>query len=80
MDVNELINQFQSLARSHPYIGLAVILFIIGALVRGKTALVFYFLGGLALLKEFSLFGTFVEFLKDVPTLIDKLLSVFGGG
>ena len=80
MDANAAIDGFKELVGSHPYLGLAVILFIIGALVRGKTALVFYFLGGLALLKEFSLFGAFVEFLKDLPTLIDKLLSAFGGG
>ncbi|MBO8175190.1 MAG: t26-9p [Thermococcus sp.] len=80
MDVNGAIDAFKGVATAHPYLALAILLFIIGALIRGKASLVFYILGGLALLEEFSLFDVFVSFLKDVPSLIDKLLSVFGGG
>lgn len=79
MNVNELINQGQQLASQHPYIALGLILIVIGALVRGKTALVFYFLGALALIKAFGLFDTFVSFLKQVPTLIKQLSSGLGG-
>jgi len=80
MDANEVITQFQQLAGAHPYIALGLILIVIGALVRGKTALVFYFLGALALIKAFGLFDTFVSFLKQVPGLLKELSSVFGGG
>ena len=79
MDVNELITQGQQLASQHPYIALGLILIVIGALVRGKTALVFYFLGALALIKAFGLFDTFVSFLKQVPTLLKQLSSGLGG-
>ncbi|NJE84353.1 t26-9p [Thermococcus sp. CX2] len=75
MDVNDAINQLQSLAGSHPYIALALILFLIGALVRGKVALIFYALGGLALLKSFGLVDTFFSFLKEVPSLIESALG-----
>lgn len=80
MDVNGAIEAFKNLAQGHPYLALAAILFIIGSLVGKKAGLVFYFLGALALLQEFSLFDVFVSFMKGVPNLIDKLLSVFGGG
>jgi len=79
VDPNSIIDQLQSIAQAHPYIALGLILIVIGALVRGKTALVFYFLGALALIKAFGLFDTFVSFLKQVPTLIKQLSSGLGG-
>jgi len=79
VDPNSIIDQLQSIAQAHPYIALGLILILIGALVRGKTALVFYFLGALALIKAFGLFDTFVSFLKQVPTLIKQLSSGLGG-
>ena len=79
MDANSLISQLQSLASQHPYIALGLILLVIGALVRGKTALVFYLLGALALIKAFGLFDAFVSFLKQVPTLLKQLSSGLGG-
>ena len=79
MDANSIINQLQSIAQAHPYIALGIILIVIGALVRGKTALVFYLLGALALIKAFGLFDTFVSFLKQVPTLLKQLSSGLGG-
>ncbi len=79
MNVNELINQGQQLASQHPYIALGLILIVIGALVRGKTALVFYFLGALALIKAFGLFDTFVSFLKQVPEMLKQISSGLGG-
>lgn len=41
MDVEAIITGFQEFAQSHPYLALAFILFLIGALVRGKISLVF---------------------------------------
>ncbi|NJD99523.1 t26-9p [Thermococcus sp. LS1] len=79
MDVNAAIDGFKEVAAAHPYLGLAIILFTIGVLVRGKVSYVFYFLGGLALLQEFSLFGTFVEFLKGIPDQISSLINALGG-
>ena len=79
MDLNSIINQLQSLASQHPYIALAVLLFVIGALTRGKTALIFYFLGALALLQSFGLFDTFISFLKQVPGLLKQLSNGLGG-
>ncbi len=70
---NELISQFQSVASQHPFLALGFLLIIIGALIRGKTALVFYLLGALALIQGFGLFGTFVSFLKQVPSLLSQL-------
>ena len=75
MELNELINQGQQLASQHPYIALAFLLFLIGALIRGKAALIFYALGGLALLKSFGLIDTFFSFLKEVPSLIKDALG-----
>jgi len=73
MDVNEIITQGQQLASQHPYLGLAIILFLIGALVRGRAAIVLYALGGLALLKSFGLVDTFFSFLKDIPSMLQNL-------
>ena len=79
MNVEEIINTFTEFAQNHPYLALAVVLFIIGSLVGKKAGLIFYFLGALALLKDLSLFDVFVNFLKEVPSMIEGLLSVFGG-
>ncbi|WP_297514440.1 t26-9p [Thermococcus sp.] len=79
MDANSIVSQLQSLASQHPYIALGLILILIGALVRGKTALVFYFLGALALIKAFGLFDTFVSFLKQVPEMLKQISSGLGG-
>ena len=76
MDVNTInsgIDAFKSIATAHPYLALALLLFVIGALMRGKAALIFYALGALALLKSFGLFSTFVSFLKQVPGLLKQL-------
>lgn len=76
MDVNTInsgIDAFKSIATAHPYLALALLLFVIGALMRGKAALIFYGLGALALLKSFGLFNTFVSFLKQVPGLLKQL-------
>ena len=75
MDANSIVSQLQSLASQHPYVALGLLLIIIGALIRGKAALVFYVLGALALIKAFGLFDTFVSFLKQVPTLLKQLSS-----
>jgi len=79
MNVEEIINTFTEFAQNHPYLALAVVLFIIGSLVGKKAGLIFYFLGALALLKDLSLFDVFVNFLKEVPSMLEGLLSVFGG-
>ncbi|NJE48408.1 t26-9p [Thermococcus sp. 9N3] len=79
MDANSIVSQLQSLASQHPYVALGLLLIIIGALIRGKAALVFYVLGALALIKAFGLFDTFVSFLKQVPTLLKQLSSGLGG-
>ena len=79
MDVNEAINQLQSLATAHPYIALALLMFLIGALIRGKAALIFYALGALALLKSFGLVDTFFSFLKDVPDMLKEAIGGLGG-
>jgi len=79
MDANTVISQMQSLAGAHPYIALGLILIIIGALARGKAALIFYTLGALALLKSFGLFDTFVSFLKQIPGMLKELFSGLGG-
>ncbi|WP_148882597.1 t26-9p [Thermococcus aciditolerans] len=79
MDVAEIIGQFQSLAGQYPYIALALLMFLIGALVRGKAALIFYALGGLALLKSFGLVDTFFSFLKEVPNMLKEAFGSLGG-
>jgi len=79
MNVEEIINTFTEFAQNHPYLALAIVLFIIGALIGKKFAIVFYILGALALLKDLSLFDVFVNFLKEVPSMLEGLLSVFGG-
>jgi len=79
MNIEEIINTFTEFAQNHPYLALAVVLFIIGSLVGKKAGLIFYFIGALALLKDLSLFDVFVNFLKEVPSMIEGLLSVFGG-
>jgi len=79
MELNELINQGQQLASQHPYIALAFLLFLIGALIRGKAALIFYALGALALLKSFGLVDTFFSFLKDVPDMLKEAIGGLGG-
>ena len=76
MDVSGIIAELQNLATTYPYLMLALILFLIGSLVRGKASLILYVLGGLALLKQFGLIDTFFSFLKDVPSLIK---DAFGG-
>jgi len=79
MDVSTIIAELQNLATTYPYIALALLMFFIGAVVRGKVALIFYILGGLALLKSFGLVDAFFSFLKEVPTLIKQLSSGLGG-
>ena len=79
MNVEEIINTFTEFAQNHPYLALAIVLFLIGALIGKKLAIVFYILGALALLKDLSLFDVFVNFLKEVPSMLEGLLSVFGG-
>lgn len=79
MDVGELISQGQQLASQYPYLALGVILIIIGALVRGKAALIFYILGALALLKSFGLVDTFFSFLKEVPDMLKEAIGGLGG-
>ena len=79
MDVNAIIDQMQSLAAAHPYLALALLMFLIGALVRGKAALIFYGLGALALLKSFGLVDAFVSFLKEVPSMLKDALGGLGG-
>ncbi len=79
MDVNELISQAQQLASQYPYIALGIILIVIGALVRGKAALIFYTLGALALLKSFGLVDTFFSFLKEVPGMLKEAIGGLGG-
>ena len=79
MDANSVISQLQSVAQAHPYVALGLILIVIGALVRGKAALIFYTLGALALLKSFGLIDTFFSFLKQIPGMLKELFSVFGG-
>ena len=79
MNVEEIINTFTEFAQNHPYLALAIVLFIIGSLVGKKAGLIFYFIGALALLKDLSLFDVFVNFLKEVPSMLEGLLSVFGG-
>ncbi|EHR77955.1 t26-9p [Thermococcus litoralis DSM 5473] len=79
MDVNSILDGFRNTATAHPYLGLAILLFLIGALVRGKASLVFYLLGFIALLQEFSLFDVFVDFLKTLPDKISALMGSLGG-
>lgn len=79
MNVEEIINTFTEFAQNHPYLALAVVLFIIGSLVGKKAGLIFYFIGALALLKDLSLFDVFVNFLKEVPSMLEGLINAFGG-
>jgi len=76
MNIEEIISEF---AQNHPYLALAVVLFIIGSLVGKKAGLIFYFIGALALLKDLSLFDVFVNFLKEVPSMLEGLINAFGG-
>ena len=79
MNIEEIINTFTEFAQNHPYLALAIVLFIIGSLVGKKAGLIFYFLGALALLKDLSLFDVFVNFLKEVPSILEGLINAFGG-
>lgn len=79
MSVEDIISAFIEFAQNHPYLALAVVLFAIGALIGKKLAIVFYLLGALALLKDLSLFDVFVNFLKEVPSMLEDLLNAFGG-
>jgi len=79
MNIEEIINTFTEFAQNHPYLALAIVLFIIGSLVGKKAGLIFYFLGALALLKDLSLFDVFVNFLKEVPSMLEGLINAFGG-
>ena len=79
MNIEEIINTFTEFAQNHPYLALAVILFLIGALIGKKAAIIFYLLGALALLKDLSLFDVFVNFLKEVPSMLEGLINAFGG-
>lgn len=79
MSVEDIISAFIEFAQNHPYLALAVVLFAIGALIGKKLAIVFYLLGALALLKSLSLFDVFVNFLKEVPSMLEGLLNAFGG-
>ena len=79
MSVEEIISAFMEFAQNHPYLALAIVLFAIGALIGKKAALIFYLLGALALLKDLSLFDVFVNFLKEVPSILEGLINAFGG-
>lgn len=77
MDVNSLANQFQTLAHRHPYLALAVVLFLLSFLSKNRVMdYLLWFLAALALLKEFSLFGTLVEFLKSIPEMLKQIGGV----
>jgi len=79
MNIEEIISAFMEFAQNHPYLALAVVLFLIGALIGKKFAIVFYLLGALALLKDLSLFDVFIDFLKEVPSMLEGLINAFGG-
>ncbi|RLG49929.1 MAG: t26-9p [Thermoproteota archaeon] len=81
MDVASILSQLQSLAQAHPYLVLAILLLLFGAIVSNKLAsYILYFLAFLAMLQEFGLVETLISFLKEVPSMVESLLSVFGGG
>lgn len=80
MDVNSVIGQLQGLAHTHPYIALAVILFLLSFLSKNRVMdYLLWFLAALALMKGFGLTDTFFSFLKSVPSTIKGLISMFGG-
>jgi len=80
MDVNSVINQIQSLTHTHPYIALAVILFLLSMLSKNKLMdYLLWFLAALALLKGFGLTDTFFSFIKSIPSTIKDIISAFGG-
>ena len=77
MDVNAIIDQVHSLAQTHPYLALAIILFLLSFLSKNRIMdYLLWFLAALALLKEFSLFGTLVEFLKGIPEMLKQIGGV----
>ncbi len=77
MDVNSAVTQLQDLAHTHPYLALAIILFLLSFLSKNRIMdYLLWFLAALALLKEFSLFGTLVEFLKGIPEMLKQIGGV----
>ncbi|NJF24545.1 t26-9p [Thermococcus sp. Bubb.Bath] len=80
MDVNSVISQFQSIAQAHPYLALAVILFLLSMFSKNKLLdYLLWFLAAIALLKAFGLSDTFFSFLKSVPSTVKEMISMFGG-
>jgi len=80
MDVNSAVNQLQDLAHTHPYLALAIILFLLSFLSKNRVMdYLLWFLATLALLKGFGLVDTFFSFLKQVPEMLKQVSSVLGG-
>ena len=81
MDVTSILSQLQNLAQAHPYLILAILLLLFGAIISNRlVSYLLYFLAFLAILQEFGLVDTLISFLKTLPNLLNKLSSVFGGG
>lgn len=81
MDIASVFSQIQSLAQAHPYLLLALLLLLFGAIISNKlVSYILYLLAFLAILQEFGLVETLISFIKTLPSLFEKLSSVFGGG
>jgi len=81
MDIASVFSQIQSLAQAHPYLLLALLLLLFGAIISNKlVSYILYLLAFLAILQEFGLVDALISFLKEVPSMVESLLSVFGGG
>ncbi|MFA4647872.1 t26-9p [Pyrococcus kukulkanii] len=79
MDLNNILSQAQSLAQGHPYLILAILLLIFGAIISNRlVSYLLYFLAFLAILQEFGLIDVFVSFLKAIPGIIEKMKGVIG--
>lgn len=74
--MSDAITTMMGLAQTYPYLALALVLFLAGAGVGGKTGKILALLGAFALLQQFDLIATFFSLLKSVPDALQELLEV----
>jgi len=79
MDINSVVEGFKEFASTHPYLALAVALFILGAIIGKKAGLILYILGAIAFLEEFNLVSVLISFLKDLPGILSNFIESLGG-
>jgi len=79
MDINSVVEGFKEFASTHPYLALAITLFVLGAVIGKKIGLILYILGAIAFLQEFELVSVFISFLKELPGILSGFIESLGG-